>query len=287
MIRIGTLVMIAVRKLLAVMALTLFAHFGAATAAAQVPAAVPPAPASAPAPAVTLNDGYVLGVGDVVEVAVLGRDDFRSRVQVQVDGTIQLQLIGDLKAVELTVLQLRAAIREKLVAGQFFMDPAVSVNVVSYASRYVTVLGEVATPGIVAIDRSYLLSEIIARVGGLRGSADDVITLARNSGEILKLDMVAVATGDLAQDVKINPGDRIFVALAPQFYIYGEVNAPGSYRLDRKMSLRMALARAGGVSSTGNEKRVKVIRDGKEIKKYDLNAPLNPNDTVVVGQRLF
>lgn len=276
--------MIRVRKFLAVMMLLLASQFTLGSALAQAPAA---APASPPAATVSLNDGYVLGVGDVVEVAVLGRDDFRSRVQVQVDGTIQLQLIGDLPATGLTVLQLRAAIREKLVAGQFFMEPAVSVNVVSYASRYVTVLGEVATPGIVAIDRSYRLSEIIARVGGLRGSADDVITLARNSGEMMKLDMVAVATGDLSQDVTISPGDRIFVAIAPQFYIYGEVNAPGSYRLDRKMSLRMALARAGGVTATGNEKRVKVIRDGKEIKKYDLNAPLNPNDTVVVGQRLF
>ena len=279
--------MMRVRKFLTLIMLAMLAQLGAGMAVAQTPPPPPPAAASGAAPALSLNDGYVLGVGDVVEVAVLGRDDFRSRVQVQVDGTIQLQLIGDIKASDLTVLQLRAAVREKLVAGQFFMEPAVSVNVVSYASRYITVLGEVATPGIVAIDRAYRLSEIIARVGGLRPSADDVITLARNNGETVKLDMVAVATGDLTQDVTINPGDRVFVAVAPQFYIYGEVNAPGSYRLDRTMSLRMALARAGGVTPTGNEKRVKVIRDGKEIKKYDLNAPLKPNDTVVVGQRLF
>jgi polysaccharide export outer membrane protein len=260
------------------------AHF-AAPAAAQMPP--PPVPVAGAAEPVSLADGYVLGTGDMVEIAVLGRDDFRARVQIQVDGTIQLPLIGDIPALNRTVLQLRNEIRQALVAGQYFNEPAVSVTVVSYASRYVTVLGEVASPGIVAIDRSYRLSEIMARVGGMRPTAADFITLARNSGEALKLDMVAVATGDISQDVIVNPGDRIFVAQAPQFYVYGEVNAPGSYKLERNMSLRMALARSGGVTAQGTEKRVKVIRDGKEIKKFDLNAPIQPNDTINVGQRIF
>lgn len=252
--------------------------------AAQTPeaAATPVTNAS-----VSLTDGYVTGAGDVVEIAVLGREDFRSRVQIQVDGTIQLPFIGDIPAANRTVLQLRDEIRKALIAGQFFNEPAVSVTVVSYASRYVTVLGEVATPGIVAIDRSYRLSEIMARVGGLRSSAADVITLARNTGEALKLDMVAVATGDLGQDVVVNPGDRIFVAVAPQFYIYGEINGPGAYKLERNMSLRMAIARSGGVTAQGTEKRVKVIRDGKELSKYDLNAAIQPNDTIRIGQRIF
>lgn len=255
-------------------------------ATAQAPQ-VPAAPVAAADNQVSLADGYVLGNGDIVEINVLGRDDFRSRVQIQVDGTIQLPFIGDIPAVNRTVLQLRNEIRAALIAGQYFNEPAVSVTVVSYASRYVTVLGEVATPGIVAIDRSYRLSEIMARIGGLRPSAADVITLVRTSGETMKLDMVAVATGDVSQDVIINPGDRIFVAQAPQFYIYGEVNGPGAYKLERNMSLRMALARGGGVTAQGTEKRVKVIRDGVELPKVDLNAPVQPNDTIRVGQRIF
>jgi polysaccharide biosynthesis/export protein len=264
---------------------TLLATPLAVPVAAQTPEAVV-APAAAPEQ-VSLADGYVLGTGDTVEIAVLGRDDFRSRVQIQVDGTIQLPFIGDVPAINRTVLQLRNEIRAALIAGQYFNEPAVSVTVVSYASRYVTVLGEVATPGIVAIDRSYRLSEIMARIGGLRSTAADVITLVRVGGESLKLDMVAVATGDVSQDVIINPGDRIFVAQAPQFYIYGEVNGPGAYKLERNMSLRMALARSGGVTAQGTEKRVKVIRDGVELPKTDLNAPVQPNDTIRVGQRIF
>ena len=253
--------------------------------AAQTPE--PVSAPSAPAAPVNLVDGYVLGTGDIIEVAVLGRDDFRSRVQIQVDGTVQLPFIGDVPAINRTVLQLRNEIRAALIAGQYFNEPAVSVTVVSYASRYVTVLGEVATPGIVAIDRSYRLSEIMARIGGLRPSAADVITLVRASGETLKLDMVEVATGDVSQDVIVNPGDRIFVAQAPQFYLYGEVNGPGAYKIERNMSYRMALARGGGVTAQGSERRISVYRDGVKLPKVDLNALVQPNDTIRVQARIF
>ena len=273
------------RKFLICLALLL--GMGMTPAAAQMAEQGAVAPPPTANETLTLADGYVLGTGDMIEVAVLGRDDFRSRVQIQVDGTIQLPFIGDVPAVNRTVLQLRNEIRAALIAGQYFNEPAVSVTVVSYASRYVTVLGEVASPGIVAIDRAYRLSEIMARIGGLRPTAADIITLVRASGETMKLDMVAVATGDVSQDVTINPGDRIFVAQAPQFYIYGEVNGPGAYKLERNMSFRMAIARGGGVTAQGTERRIKVIRDGVELPKVDLNALVEPNDTIRVGQRIF
>lgn len=256
------------------------------TAAPPVPAATAPT-TFAPAPPVALNEGYVLGPGDVIEVSVLGRPDFVGRVQVQVDGTIQLPLIKDIRAADRTVLQLRSDIRSRLVSGGYFNDPAVSVVIASFASRYVTVLGEVATPGLLPIDRSYRLSEIVARVGGLRASAAEEVILSRSDGTSVSLNLRDVATGPGQQDPVVNPGDRIFVAPAAQFYIYGAVNGPGSFRLDRGMSFRMALARAGGLTAQGSAKRIKVIREGKEIRRIDLNALVQPGDTVVVGERFF
>lgn len=259
---------------------------------AQAPAAAPataPAEQAAAASTVTLNEGYILGAGDVIEVAVLGREDYRARVQVQVDGTIQLPLIGDLTAANRTVLQMRGEVRDALIAGGYFNNPAVSVAVASFASRYITVLGEVATPGLVPIDRAYRLSEIIARVGGLRPSASDDIILNRagDGGESMTLNVRDVATGNASQDPVVNPGDRIYVAVAEQFFIYGQVNAPGSYRVDRAMSLRMALARGGGLTAQGSERRVKIFRNGEELRNFDPNGLIRGGDTIVVGERFF
>ncbi len=260
---------------------------GGAAAQAETPVAPPVVAAPANPGTLTLNDGYVLGAGDVVEVAILGREDYRVRVQVQVDGTVQLPLINDIAAANRTVLQLRNDIRAALVSGGYFTSPAVSVAVASYASRYITVLGEVATPGLVPIDRAYRVSEILARVGGTRASAADVLTLARSTGESVELDIARVATGAGESDPVVNPGDRIYIAPAGQFFIYGQVNAPGSYRVDRNMSLRMALARGGGLTAQGSERRVELIRNGEKIRNFDPDALIQPGDTVVVGARFF
>lgn len=234
-----------------------------------------------------MSDGYVLGAGDVVEISVLGREEFRPRVQVQVDGTISLPFLDSVKAADRTVLQLREDIRKALKDGGYYSDPIVNVAIVTYASRYVVVLGEVANPGIVPVDRPYRVSEILARTGGPRESGADEISIRRSSGEEIVLNLKAISTGGPDQDPFLAPGDKLYIAAAPTFYIYGQVSSPGNYRVDKEMNLRKALARGGGLTSMGSEKRVKVFRDGEEIRKFDPSAPIQGGDVIVVGERFF
>ena len=53
------------------------------------------------------------------------------------------------------------------------------------------------------------------------------------------------------------------------------------------MTLRMALARSGGVAPRGSSHRVTVFRDGRELKKFDKDAPLRADDNVYVKERFF
>ncbi|WP_298669341.1 SLBB domain-containing protein [uncultured Sphingomonas sp.] len=284
-----------IRRLLRHLSLILIAWLaiGPGVALAQKAPPPPPPAATAAAPAAadkqqnSLADGYVLGVGDVVEVSVLGREEFKSRVQVQVDGTIQLPYIKSIPAEGKTVLQLREEVRRRLQQGGFYTDPVVSVIVASYTARYVTVLGEVGTPGLVPVDRAYRLSEIIARVGGLRPTAADDIQVRRASGQEYSFEMNEIASGGPDKDIFVEPGDKIFVATAPTYYIYGQIAQPGSYRIDRGMSLRKAIARSGGLTPRGSEKKIKLFRDGKEVNHMDLSDMVKNGDTIVIGERFF
>ena len=149
----------------------------AVSAYAQVPdqstqaGASPAQPQASAAPAAPIDSSYVLGAGDVVEVSLVGRGDFTSRVRVAADGTILLPLIGRVTAVDRTVVELADNIRQALVKGGFYADPVVRADVVGISSRYVTVLGNVGTPGLMPLDRNYRLSEILAKVGGRAGSS--------------------------------------------------------------------------------------------------------------------
>lgn len=273
--------------------LTLLASIVVAFATMAIPAAaqtVTPAPTqtAAPAPAapITLNEGYVMGVGDVVEIAVLGREEFKPRVQIQVDGTVQLPYLHSVMASNLTVIQLRERVGKLLRDGGYYLDPVVSVTVVSFASRYVTVLGEFTSPGLVPVDRAYRVSEILARAGGAKVTAGDDLSLRRSTGEEIVLPIVMLSRGGPEDDPLVQPGDKLFIAAAQNFYIYGQVNAPGSYKVERGMTVRMALARGGGLTERGSTKRLSVIRKGQQIR-VALDAPLQGDDTIVVGERFF
>ena len=266
----------------------------ATAAAAQQPLAQTtpsPAPATAPAtgtpaPTTSLSDGYVLGNGDVVEVSVLGRAEFAARVQVQVDGTIQLPYLKSVPAADKTVLQLRDDIRRRLQAGGYYTDPVVAVTVATYTSRYVTVLGQVGQPGLVPVDRAYRISESLARVGGAQPTAADAIELRRADGQSISLPIAAIASGGPDQDPYVTPGDKLFLPEAPIFYISGAVTGQGAYKVDRGLTVRKALARAGGLTERGSDKKVKVFRDGREVK-IGLDEPIKGGDSIKVGERFF
>jgi polysaccharide biosynthesis/export protein len=252
-----------------------------ATAAAQPPATTPTGPTVDGA-----SSAYILGRDDVVEVSLLGRTDFGGRARIQADGTIQLPFIGKVPAAERTAADLADTIRKALQSGGYFADPVAVVEVVGYASRYVTVLGAVGQPGLVPINRPYRMSEVLARVGGLRDGAADYLVVTSASGDEKRLIVRELATGSAEKDPQVRAGDKIYAPMAENYYIYGQVNSPGSYSLQANMTVRMALAKGGGLTESGSDKKITVTRDSKKVK-MKLDEPIQAGDVLVVGERLF
>lgn len=250
-----------------------------APTAAAAPAASGTTSAVAPA-------GYKIGVDDVVEVDVLGQSDFKTRAKVLADGTITLPYLGAVPVKGETAVSLATKLAEQLKSGGYYAKPIVSVEIVGFVSNYVTVLGQVGSSGLQPIDRDYHVSEILARAGGPRDTAAGYVVLTRADGSSTTLQYDKLARGTPEDDPKVTPGDKIFVPEAEKFYIYGQVNAPGVYPIRSDMTVRRALAQGGGLSASGSAKRVKITRNGEEIK-LKLDDPIKPGDVVVVGERLF
>jgi polysaccharide export outer membrane protein len=242
------------------------------------------------APALAANTasdaGYVLGSGDMIEVSVLGQSEFTTRSRIRSDGTVVLPFVGSTQVAGETSVSLAKKIASTLKAGGFYANPIVDVEIASYASRYVIVLGSVQQPGLQPVDRAYHVSEIVARAGGIRADGADYVVVRRAGSEEIKLPFEKLATGSDADDPLVAPGDKIYVPAAETFYIYGQVNAPGVYAVRDKMSLRKAMARGGGLTQLGSEKRATVFRDGKK-QPLGLDEPIKAGDVVVVGERAF
>lgn len=258
-----------------------FATPGFAQSATQRPQPVVSQPATAEP-----DSAYILGAGDVVEVDVLGQADFRTRARVRSDGTIAVPFLGSVTVQGETTLTLARKLGASLESGGYYSKPIVNVEIASYASRYVIVLGEVGSPGLQPVDRAYRLSEIIARAGGLRASGADFVVVRRQNGEELKLSFAKLASGGNEDDPFVGPGDKIYVPEAENFFIYGQIAAPGAYTLKEGTTLRKAVARGGGLTPSGSEKKISVYRNGKK-QPLSMDEVIAAGDVVVIGERLF
>jgi len=252
----------------------------AVQADAQTPAVASAAPTGGP------DQSYILGPDDVVQVEVLGRDDFKIQARITQQGTIQLRYIGAVPAANRTTTQLAQDVTNALQAGGYFAHPVVSVDIISYASRYVTVLGQVDHPGLVPIDRNYRVSEVLAKVGGVAADGAVYVILRPMSGAERQLTVKDLATGDLNEDPYVSPGDKIYVPKAEVFYISGQVKAPGAYPIISDMTLLMAISKGGGVTDLGSTGKAKVTRGGKTIH-VKLDDKIEPGDVINIGERLF
>ena len=94
----------------------------------------------------------------------------------------------------------------------------------------------------------------------------------------------------LDRDYLVNPRVTVEVLNYRPFYILGEVKNPGSYPYVSGLSVRQAVAIAGGFTRRARESPVVVIRDtenGRETVEVNLDEPVLPGDTIEIERRLF
>lgn len=230
--------------------------------------------------------GYLLGAEDQIEVQIYGQGGATVRTRIKSDGTITLPLVGTVRAGGQTAQALADVIEAQLKRGGYINDPIVNVEITAYASRTVTVLGEFGTPGLFPLDRPLTLTEMVARVGGLREGASDTVLLRRAGGTLERHSLSAISRSEV-RDVVLQPGDAVYATAAPQYYIYGQVGNAGVYPIVPGMTLRQALARAGGPTLAGSERRITLYRGGREVDANDLSAPIQPDDVLFVRERVF
>jgi polysaccharide export outer membrane protein len=250
--------------------------------------------AAAAAPA--QNGDYVIGPGDVVRITVFQNPDLTTETRVSESGTITFPLVGAVPAAGQSTTALEQAIAQKLRDGGFMNRPQVNANVLQYKSIQVSVLGQVNRPGRFPLDQAQnRLSEVLAMAGGILPTGADVVTLVtRENGKERKVEIDVpgmLRTGDLAKDIALQNGDVIYVPRAPLFYIHGEVQRPGQYRIERDMTVMQALATGGGLTLRGTMRGMKLERRNPAgtVVTRDVrpNEHVFPDDVLFVKESLF
>ena len=202
-------------QLVFAMWLTLTGANAQTAAAPRAEAVVPPTAVAPQAPSSTL-DNYILSPNDIILVKVFEDPDLDSQHRISQDGTINFPLIGVIQVSGRTVTQAASTIRDRLLKG-YLRNPQVRVNVIQYASRRITVLGQVQKPGsyVLPNEERIDLLQAIAMAGGFTRLADEGKVLIRRNvngvDTILKVNAHAETKNSSSQLFEVQPDDRITV----------------------------------------------------------------------------
>ena len=161
-----------------------------------------------------VEDEYIIGPTDILEIHVWREPDLSRTIPVRPDGKITLPLLNDVQASGLTSLELRAEIEKGL--DKFVESPTVSVAVQEIHSKNIFVLGQVVSPGSYPHQQDLTVLQALSLAGGFAEWADkgNIVILRKENGQQsrIKFDYKNVSKGKyLEKNIVLKPGDTIIV----------------------------------------------------------------------------
>jgi len=162
---------------------------------------------------VSPSPSYVIGVGDMLHIAVWREPDLTTTLPVRSDGMISLPLLNDVQAAGLTPTQLAALLNQKF--KKYVGAPNVAVLVTQTNSHRIYVLGEVLHSGPISLLQDMNVLQALATAGlGQFANTKGIYVLRSEHGEQKRIpfNYKRVIKGELSsQNILLEPGDMVVV----------------------------------------------------------------------------
>lgn len=245
-----------------------------------------PLPGAAAAAASTLPMPASILAGDMLEVSESHTPEFRSAVRVSVAGTVTLPMIGEVRIDGMDEQAAARVIEAALLEKGMLLHPLVSVLVTAYAGQDVSVLGEVARPGVYPFTYHHRLLDLISAASGLAPNAGRLVTVFHASDPRTPHPVALDPSGtDQTTDhnPELLPGDTVQVSRAGLVYVVGDVIRPGGFPVDPVLGLTVvqALSLAWGPTLNAGASRAILIREqehGRTMTTLNLQRMLHGKD---------
>jgi len=205
---------------------------------------------------------------DVLDVSESHTPEFHSQVRVSTTGTIKLPMVNEISVKGLNAEQAAHAIESALHDKGMLLHPLVLVAVTFYAGQDVSVLGEVARPGVYPYTLHHRLLDLLSAASGLSSTAGRLVTILHRDDPHTPHPVVLDPAGvDQASDhnPELKPGDTVQVSRAGLIYVIGAVIRPGGFPVDPVQGLTVvqALSLAWGPNQNAAVGHALLIREQK------------------------
>ena len=232
----------------------------------------------APVENIPMTLDYVIGPGDEIVIRVWGQIDAEHRVAVDRDGNISIPRVGTISVSGIRIQDLQGYIRAAIARN--FRNFELSVSLGQLRSIQIFVVGQARRPGSYTVSSLSTLVSALFASGGPSGSGSmRHIQLKRGDKTVSEFDVYDfLAKGDKSKDVRLLPGDVIFIPPEGQLVaIAGSVKVPAIYELKQqptnnaqRTTLNDLINLAGGLTTTAAGQKVLLERiEDRRVRRVD------------------
>jgi polysaccharide biosynthesis/export protein len=224
--------------------------------------------------------------GDLLDISEFHTPEFHSTVRVTAAGTVKLPMVDEVRVEGMDEVEAAHAIANTLVARGILNHPSVSVLVTAFVGQDVSVLGEVAHPGVYPYTLHHRLLDMISAASGLSPAAGGVANIYRrddpNTAHPVALEPNG-AEGASDRNPELAPGDTVQITRAGLVYVVGDVIRPGGFTVDptQEFTVLKALSLAWGPSQNAAVSKAILIREqkgGRTVTTLNLKRMLRGKD---------
>jgi len=227
-----------------------------------------------------------IGPGDSLDISEFHTPEFHSSVRVSAAGTVTLPMVNDVQIDGMDEPTAARAIEAALLAKGMLLHPQVSVLVTVYAGQDVSVLGEVAHPGVYPYTLHHRLLDLLSSAAGLSANAGRLVNVFHRSDPNTPHPVVLDPGGtDTTTDhnPELTPGDTVQVSRAGLVFVIGDVVRPGGFPVDPAQGLTVvqALSLAWGPSQNAASGKALLIREqkgGRTLTTLNLRRMIHGQD---------
>jgi polysaccharide biosynthesis/export protein len=247
-----------------------------------------------------------IGANDLIAVSVYDAPEFTRTVRVSAEGSIALPMLSTkIRAADFMPAELETAIASALEADGILVAPVVTVTVVEYYSRPISVAGAVKAPVTFQATGSVTLLEAITRAGGLAPDAGPEILVTTRQPDpdgkpvaltrrVLVKSLIDAADPDV--NLPLSGGEEIRVPEAGKIFVVGNVKRPGVFSVgdSSETSILKMLAMAEGLAPYAARQAYIIRQDDRTGARRELPIELrkimerkSPDVTLIADDVLY
>lgn len=207
------------------------------------------------------DSGYALDIGDVLQIQLVGQNDYIENFPINSDGTLSLPDIGKINIAGLSLNDASQLIKSKVNAA--FIGTEAFINLSQIRDVNILVTGNAQNPGIYTLTGNSNILHAISAAGGISefGSLRE-INLIRDNNVIESLDVYdLLIEGKYNIEKRLRSGDVIFVQPRKNIVtIDGAINRPAKYEASDDQNLNSIIKYANGITRNADRENISLER---------------------------